>query len=683
VVAGEERLLNGMGRSTDGASGVKRPERPRTDGKEARATSPRASTAPKNSRSSRKKKEPTGRKTARRADPDRNGRKRSTAKNDLTGILAGKDKDLGSQSEDLAALLNRVLGILLDDDRVQSALYDVRLLVTALQETSLSAAHQKQAPATESDTASVGEIRSDLAYEACVRRIREVVRTTVPEDGIVIVVSKGDEDLLDLYGREAWHFPPDPNGDYAPQYPTGATATIAHLETLRAEGADYFLVPKPIHGWLQGHPKFSQHLSHHYPVAVQEDETCTIFELKKSRGARASSWWAQLSDLISEHRDQLDRDPAILDWHTGLEVKEHFPDETVFQPPGHEVDLPYFDQSVDIVLVATPEASALREARRVAAYAVATFAPVDATFADADAERWEEDFVMSIEHVRKQSPRLLPSTSIIIPTCNGHDHLRSCLIALEETLPDPFRGEVVVVDDASASEVTKVLRALIRGSRLQIKVLRNQDNRGFVASCNHGARNASGDILVFLNDDTLPQHDWLPPLLRVFREYEDAGAAGGRLVYPDGRLQEAGNVIFSNGSGANFGRGDHVDAPLYKYVREVDYCSGALLATPRELFLELEGFDERYRPAYYEDADYGFTLRERGKRVYYQPESIVVHVEGATGGTDVTSGVKKYQSLNKVKFVEKWASALRAQPDPPGDYGPRTWHMLAARHGGD
>jgi O-antigen biosynthesis protein len=144
-------------------------------------------------------------------------------------------------------------------------------------------------------------------------------------------------------------------------------------------------------------------------------------------------------------------------------------------------------------------------------------------------------------------------------------------------------------------------------------------------------------------------------------------------------LQEAGNVIFSNGSGANFGRGDYVDAPLYKYVREVDYCSGALLATPRDVFSELGGFDERYRPAYYEDADYCFTLREHGKRVYYQPESIVLHVEGATGGTDLNSGVKRYQSVNRVKFVEKWASTLRHQPDAPGDYGPRTWHLLAVR----
>jgi GT2 family glycosyltransferase len=670
-----------MGRSADGFSGVKRPERRTTDGKEARATSPRASTTPEGSRSGKAKKQASSRKTAGRANATRrNGSKRNAAKDDLTKILEGQEKDVGGRDkEDLAAVLSRVVGTLLDDDRVQAALYDARLIVSALQQTSFAAA--PQASDSEADLASAGDRRTDLAYEACVRRIREVVRTTVPEDGTVIVASKGDESMLDLYGREAWHFPQEPTGEYAPQYPTGATAVIAHLEALRAGGADYLLVPKPMFGWLRGHPKFSQYLSHHYSLAVEDEETCAIYELRKSPDAAVSSWWGQISELISEHRDRLDRDPSILDWHTGLEVKEHFPDETVFQPPGgNEAELPYFDHSVDIVLVAAPDPSLLREAERVAAYAVATLAPADDTTpVDPFVESWQEDLVMSIKHSRKQRPRPAPSTSIIIPTCDGHDHVRSCLTSLEETLPDPFEGEVIVVDDASGTEVAKTLRDVIRNSRLQINVLRNQENRGFVSSCNHGARSASGDFLVFLNDDTLPQHGWLPPLLRIFREHPDAGAAGGRLVYPDGTLQEAGNVIFSNGSGANFGRGDYVDAPLYKYVREVDYCSGALLATPRDVFIELGGFDERYRPAYYEDADYCFTLREHGKRVYYQPESIVLHVEGATGGTDLNSGVKRYQSVNRVKFVEKWASTLRHQPDAPGDYGPRTWHLLAVR----
>src|SRR5207253_716882 len=137
----------------------------------------------------------------------------------------------------------------------------------------------------------------------------------------------------------------------------------------------------------------------------------------------------------------------------------------------------------------------------------------------------------------------------------------------------------------------------------------------------------------------------------IFHDYPDAGAVGGKLIFPDGTLQEVGGIVFCDGSAANFGRGDdEIDALLYNFVREVDYCSGALLATRRTLFLDLGGFDTRYSPAYCEDSDYCFNLRENGYRVYYQPESAIIHLEGATAGTDVTRGVKRYQVLNNEKF---------------------------------
>jgi O-antigen biosynthesis protein len=259
----------------------------------------------------------------------------------------------------------------------------------------------------------------------------------------------------------------------------------------------------------------------------------------------------------------------------------------------------------------------------------------------------------------------MPSSSIIIPTHNGVDHLRLCLASLEETLPEPFPGEVIVVDDGSDEDMRALLEEW-QESIPHLKVVRNAQNRGFVASCNRGARAAKGDILIFLNDDTMPQKGWLQALLRTFREHPDVGAAGGKLIYPDGRLQEAGNFVFSDGSAANFGRDDRViEAPLYNHVREVDYCSAALLATPRSLFSEIGGFDKRYEPGYYEDTDYCFEVRKHGHRVYYQPESVVVHTEGGTGGTDLTSGTKRFQVVNQGKFARKWREALRDQPKRP------------------
>jgi GT2 family glycosyltransferase len=248
-----------------------------------------------------------------------------------------------------------------------------------------------------------------------------------------------------------------------------------------------------------------------------------------------------------------------------------------------------------------------------------------------------------------------------------------------KTLPPGFHGEIVVVDDASTDETPTVLaRWAERDER--IRILRNTQNAGFIVSCNRGAETAHGEILVFLNNDTLPQAGWLAPLLRTLRERADAGAVGGKLIYPDGTLQEAGGIIFADATGCNFGRNDKSpNAPLYNFLREVDYCSGALLATPRALFLGLGGFDLRYAPAYYEDTDYCFALRAAGRKVYYQPESVVIHFEGVTSGTDVKNGIKSYQAVNRGKFMEKWHAALKRQPAAPSQYDFNTLHALSVR----
>jgi GT2 family glycosyltransferase len=212
----------------------------------------------------------------------------------------------------------------------------------------------------------------------------------------------------------------------------------------------------------------------------------------------------------------------------------------------------------------------------------------------------------------------------------------------------------------------------------RVKVITNETNVGFLGSANRGAEAATGEILVFLNNDTILLPGWLPPLLEVFEGRADVGAVGGRLVYPDGSLQEAGGLVFADGSAAKVGYGDpDPEAPLYSYLREADYCSGCLLATKRSVFAELGGFDSRYAPGFYEDTDYCFALREQGLRVYYQPESTIVHVEGATAGTDLKRGPKRYQVSNAKKFTQKWKDALKRQPRRPKVLSPEALYELA------
>jgi GT2 family glycosyltransferase/glycosyltransferase involved in cell wall biosynthesis len=244
-----------------------------------------------------------------------------------------------------------------------------------------------------------------------------------------------------------------------------------------------------------------------------------------------------------------------------------------------------------------------------------------------------------------------PAVSIVIPAFGNALLTYSCLASIARHTSGEF--EVIVVDDASPEPLAAAL-ADVRGVRFE----RNDRNVGFIATCNRGAGLARGELLVFLNNDTLVTEGWLDALLATFRERADAGLVGAKLVYPDGRLQEAGGIVWRDGSAWNDGRDDDDARPEFNYLREVDYCSGACLAIPRELFHSLGGFAPRYAPAYYEDADLAFRVREAGRRVYYQPAAKIVHFEGQTSGTDVTQGVKRHQAVNRGVFAARWSATL-------------------------
>ncbi len=254
-----------------------------------------------------------------------------------------------------------------------------------------------------------------------------------------------------------------------------------------------------------------------------------------------------------------------------------------------------------------------------------------------------------------------PRVSIVIPVFNKIDYSVACLRSLAEHAGVvPF--EVIVVDDAS-TDATAARLAQITG----IRVVANAQNLGFVSTCNAGASVARGEFLVFLNNDTVVTEGWLDALLRCFDEEPEAGLVGAKLVYPDGRLQEAGGIVFADGSGWNYGRFENPADPRFEFRREADYCSGAAIMIRRELFDQLGGFDMRYAPAYYEDTDLAFAVRAVGKKVFYEPRATVVHFEGITAGTDTGSGMKRFQTINRGKFQEKWKTELARQPVPIHD----------------
>jgi GT2 family glycosyltransferase len=253
-----------------------------------------------------------------------------------------------------------------------------------------------------------------------------------------------------------------------------------------------------------------------------------------------------------------------------------------------------------------------------------------------------------------------PLVSVIIP-CFGKPWLTlQCLESIAAFPPTtPF--EVIVTDDASGDPAVERLRE-VAGLRLEI----NLTNLGFLKSCNRSAQLATGEYLFFLNNDTLVCEGWLEPLLAVFDRFPDAGLVGSKLLFPNGTLQEAGGIVWNDGSAWNYGRSDDPDKPEYNYVREADYISGCAILVPRALWEKLGGFDELFAPAYCEDSDFAFRIRAAGRKVYYCPFSAIVHREGLTQGTDVTSGTKAYQIGNTKKLYEKWRETLSKEQFPPG-----------------
>lgn len=248
-----------------------------------------------------------------------------------------------------------------------------------------------------------------------------------------------------------------------------------------------------------------------------------------------------------------------------------------------------------------------------------------------------------------------PLVSIIIPVFNCWNYTECCIRSLF-TNTESVEYEVILADDCSTDETTKASE-YFKG----ITIIRNDRNLGFLKTCNRAASKARGEYLLFLNNDTVVKNGWLGALLRLIENDCSVGLVGSRLIYPDGKLQEAGGIIWSDASGWNYGRYDDPEKSEYNYVKEVDYVSGASLIIRKQLWDSIGGFDERYAPALYEDVDLAFEVRKRGLKVLYQPASEVIHYEGKSCGTDETKGTKRFQPINKKKFREKWEHVLDAE----------------------
>ena len=258
-----------------------------------------------------------------------------------------------------------------------------------------------------------------------------------------------------------------------------------------------------------------------------------------------------------------------------------------------------------------------------------------------------------------------PMVSIVIPVYNQIHYTYLCLASILEHTKD-VSYEVIIADDVS-TDATEHLSEFAEN----LVIRRNKTNQGFLRNCNQAAEAARGKYVMFLNNDTQVTEGWLSSLVRLIESDGTIGMVGSKLVYPDGRLQEAGGIIWSDGSGWNYGRLDDPDKAEYNYVKDVDYISGAAILLSVKLWKQIGGFDERFAPAYCEDSDLAFEVRKAGYRVVYQPLSKVIHFEGVSNGTDINgSGLKRYQVENSEKLKEKWAEEFKKQCVNTGNPNP-------------
>lgn len=225
--------------------------------------------------------------------------------------------------------------------------------------------------------------------------------------------------------------------------------------------------------------------------------------------------------------------------------------------------------------------------------------------------------------------------------------------------------ELVVVDNGSSDRTLEML-----GRFDGAKVIRNHSNLGFGPACMQAAEMASGQYLCFLNNDALLTRGAVESVLKNFQG-ERVGAVGAKVLLANGALQEAGSIIWSDGSALGYGRSDDPDLPRYNFRRPVDYCSGVFLVTPRDLFVKFGGFSAEFAPAYYEDTDYCMTLWQKGCRVIYEPTATIEHYESASSGGNEHAMAR--MAAHQVKFKEKWGQALE------GHYAPSLSNLTAAR----
>ncbi|MEK6250794.1 MAG: sulfotransferase [Actinomycetota bacterium] len=536
---------------------------------------------------------------------------------DLERRLAARRADLDRVSKDraredrlrkrLELELEVTRGELHDQEQRLREEFETQLEATREELRRVEAAASEAPAAADEEPEKTGAAR---AYDQLVDEVRVRARELIPKGSTVLVASKGDDELLELDGRRAMHFPVAVDGGYLGWHPVGDTAVIAQLEALRASGADHLLLPATTMWWLDHYNGLRRHMEDRYEE-LHRDERCVIYGLRTEGRRDPSGPIAALKRAVSSLRLRSGRDPSVLDWHTRIGVADQVPEMPVFVPPDETEALPYLDRSVDIVVVASADAARLAEARRVAASAVIR---IDPSFPEAAELEWLSGAPSGWGE----------DVGVSLIADAGRSQWDVTLGALAESLDDGFAGELSVIADAATLEAASERSA---AAGVQVRQIEAAAGASLAQRARLATEASANKFQVFVTAPGLALPDWLPSILTLFARNQDAGVVGTRILSPFGDLEEAGGVLAADGSRRRRGEGDqNPDRPEYCFVQRVDFCSAPMLATTREVFERLGGFgDGGVAPG---DALVDFSLRagKAGASVYYQPKARVVRI---------------------------------------------------------
>jgi GT2 family glycosyltransferase len=252
---------------------------------------------------------------------------------------------------------------------------------------------------------------------------------------------------------------------------------------------------------------------------------------------------------------------------------------------------------------------------------------------------------------------------VVFPVKNNLFFTKQILLSIQNHKVKNYDKVVVcVIDNASTDETPKFLTDwAVQDSSNSRFVISNKDNKGFGPACNQGIKLVlqeypDADVLVMNNDMELLE-GCFDALYETAYSQEDIGIVGGRLLFPDGRVQHAGAFLSLWGWGQHKG-GGMPDSDKFNQmeVEEVEYVTGALFLIKGALLKLLPGFDERFSPVYFEEVDYCYAARALGYRTYYCPTARAIHYENATGKQVYgdLAAVNQRSHENQIKFYTKY-----------------------------